>query len=97
MSFTSRHLAPVLAVLAFATTFAHSAGADPDIDSESAAAVIQELQEQGVFPDLHERIIKCICIVQRMEAIIGFISLDWNLEIIRAGVKMDTLISKSRT
>jgi hypothetical protein len=47
MSFTSRHLAPVLAVLAFATAFAHSAGADPDIDSESAAAVIQELQEQG--------------------------------------------------
>lgn len=47
MSFATRHLAPVLAVLAVATAFAHSATADPDIDTESASAVIEELQEQG--------------------------------------------------
>jgi hypothetical protein len=52
MSFPTRHLAPVLAVLAATMTFTqmtftHSAAADPDIDTESAAAVIEELQEQG--------------------------------------------------
>jgi hypothetical protein len=47
MSFATRHLAPALAVLAVATAFAHSATADPDIDTESAATVIEDLQEQG--------------------------------------------------
>jgi hypothetical protein len=47
MSFASRHLAPALVVLAVTIAFAHSATADPDIDSESAATVIEQLQEQG--------------------------------------------------
>lgn len=47
MSFTVRHLVPALAVLAVATAFPHSVNADPDIETESASAVIQELQEQG--------------------------------------------------
>lgn len=48
MAFASRHLVPALAVFAVATMLPHhSAGADPDIDTESASAVIAELQEQG--------------------------------------------------
>ena len=38
---------PALIVLAAVTAFAPAAAADPDIDGESAAAVIQQLKEQG--------------------------------------------------
>lgn len=38
---------PALIVLAAVTAFAPAAAADPDVDGESAAAVIQELKQQG--------------------------------------------------
>ena len=47
MSYTPRLLASLLAALAAATTLAPTAASDPDIDTESAAAVIDELKEQG--------------------------------------------------
>jgi hypothetical protein len=47
MSFTARQLVPAFAVLAVVMAFPHTVNADPDIDTESASAVIQELQEQG--------------------------------------------------
>ena len=43
----SRLLVPLTVALAAATTLAPIGLSDPDIDSESAAAVIQELKEQG--------------------------------------------------
>jgi hypothetical protein len=48
MAFTTRHVVPVLAALTVGGAFlAHPAAADPDIDGESAAAVVEQLQEQG--------------------------------------------------
>ena len=49
MPFPTRVLASALAVLGGVATIALAApsAADPDIDGESAAAVIDELQEQG--------------------------------------------------
>ena len=49
MSLASRRYATLVAVVGGAVTIAVAApvAADPDIDSESAAAVIDELQEQG--------------------------------------------------
>lgn len=45
MSFAARRVAPIL--IGAAIVLAPPAAADPDIDSESASAVIQQLQEQG--------------------------------------------------
>jgi hypothetical protein len=47
MPFATRLLGAAGVVLAAVGGFAGVAAADPDIDSESAAAVITELQEQG--------------------------------------------------
>jgi uncharacterized membrane protein len=47
MQVAARLFATALAALATAGTLAPVAAADPDIDSESAAAVINELKEQG--------------------------------------------------
>ncbi|MET0452309.1 MAG: hypothetical protein ABW137_10780 [Mycobacterium sp.] len=49
MAFALRRAAPPLVALggAMAILLAPAAASDPDIDTESAAAVIQELQEQG--------------------------------------------------
>jgi hypothetical protein len=43
----ARRLAPLAAALVAATALAPIAASDPDIDTESAAAVIDELKEQG--------------------------------------------------
>lgn len=49
MPYQPRHFAPLIVLIgvAAAHVFAPLAATDPDIDGESAAAVIQELQEQG--------------------------------------------------
>jgi uncharacterized membrane protein len=43
----ARRLAPLAAALVAAAALAPIAASDPDIDTESAAAVIDELKEQG--------------------------------------------------
>jgi hypothetical protein len=47
MRYGPRLSAPVFIALATLTAFAPSAVADPDINHESAAAVIRELEDQG--------------------------------------------------
>ena len=47
MSYVPRFLATLTVALAVATTLAPNAVSDPDVDAESAAAVIQELKQQG--------------------------------------------------
>ena len=47
MSFALRRFQPLVLVFVTAVAVAPGVSADPDIDSESAAAVIQELEEQG--------------------------------------------------
>jgi uncharacterized membrane protein len=47
MSYVPRFLATLTVALAVATTLAPNAVSDPDVDAESAAAVIQQLKEQG--------------------------------------------------
>lgn len=49
MPSTPRHFAPLMVFLGVAATavLTPMATADPDIDGESAAAVIEELQDQG--------------------------------------------------
>ena len=49
MAFAARRVAPPVVAFAGAVAMmlAPPAASDPDIDTESAAAVIQELQEQG--------------------------------------------------
>lgn len=55
MSLTPRHVALLLYAVAGAATivFAPAAAADPDIDTESASAVIEELQEQGYTVEIN--------------------------------------------
>lgn len=59
MSPAPRHLARLVhgvvygAVGATAILLVPSAGADPDIDTESASAVIEELQEQGYTVEIN--------------------------------------------
>jgi hypothetical protein len=53
MSHASRRLALLGCAAAAALVLAPSAAADPDIDTESAAAVIEELQEQGYTVEIN--------------------------------------------
>ncbi|BBY31091.1 hypothetical protein [Mycolicibacterium sediminis] len=47
MSRTPRYLAPMFIAVAAAITLAPTATTDPDIDGESAAAVVDQLREEG--------------------------------------------------